>query len=225
MNDFTFDLPVLTEPVAAAADFPLALYDGMCRAIDAAYTADEAKDIRDKALAFEVYSRQAKNIEAERRACEIRLRAERKAGELLRDMEKARGATEPGTNRGTTRSRDTTASTTTLRDLGISKQQSSDWQRLAAVPEDDFEAALSDRNKKPTTAGIIRDATLADPERVPVAPDALWLWGRLRDFDRDGLLTKDPSDVLLTMTSEMLDDVHTLAPRVAAWLFKIGRTE
>ncbi len=57
----------------------LARYDAMCRAIDEAYQFDEVKDIRDKALAIEVYSRQAKNIYAEKRACEIRLRAERKA--------------------------------------------------------------------------------------------------------------------------------------------------
>ena len=50
-------------------------YDAMCRAIDAAFEVDEVKEIRDQALAFEVYSRQARNIEAERRACEIRLRA------------------------------------------------------------------------------------------------------------------------------------------------------
>jgi hypothetical protein len=43
----------------------------------------EIKDIRDKALALEPYSRQARNTEAERQACEIRLRAERKAGQLL----------------------------------------------------------------------------------------------------------------------------------------------
>ena len=56
-------------------------YDAMCRAIDAAYEVDEAKDIRDKAVALEAYFQQAKNVEAERRACEIRLRAERKAGQ------------------------------------------------------------------------------------------------------------------------------------------------
>ncbi len=67
----------------------LARYDAMCRAIDEAYQIDEVKDIRDKALALEVYARQAKNIEAERRACEIRLRAERKAGELRRQEEKS----------------------------------------------------------------------------------------------------------------------------------------
>lgn len=73
----------------------LARYDAMCRAIDEAYQIDEVKDIRDKALALEVYSRQAKNIEAERRACEIRLRAERKAGELRRQEEKSKGAAAP----------------------------------------------------------------------------------------------------------------------------------
>jgi hypothetical protein len=49
------------------------------------------------------------------------------------------------------------------------------------------------------------------------------LWGRLLDFERDGLLDKTPADVLETMTPEMLDDTHTLAPRVARWLSKIGR--
>lgn len=78
---------------------------------------------------------------AERHACEIRLRAERRAGQLLRETEKARGAREPGTDRGATPSTDTRAST--LRDFGISKGQSSRWQQLAAVPEGDFEAALA----------------------------------------------------------------------------------
>jgi hypothetical protein len=31
--------------------------------------------------------------------------------------------------------------------------------------------------------------------------------------------------VLSTMTPSMLDDVHTLAPRVAAWLKKIGTSK
>jgi hypothetical protein len=65
------------------------------------------------------------------RAIEIRLRAECNTGELLALADKAKGAAEPGTNRGTTRSRDDTASLT-LRELGISKKQSSTWQRLAA---------------------------------------------------------------------------------------------
>jgi transposase len=45
-----------------------------------------------------------------------------------------KGAREFGTARGTTRSDESTASTT-LSDIGISKPQSSNWQRLAAVCE------------------------------------------------------------------------------------------
>ena len=67
----------------------LVKYDAMCRAIDAAYQVDEAKSIRDKAVAMEAYFQQAKNTEAERRACEIRLRAERKAGQILKRMVKS----------------------------------------------------------------------------------------------------------------------------------------
>jgi len=72
----------------------------------------------------------------ERRACEIRLRAERKAGQLLATGEKNKGTAQP------TRSSDTT----TLRDLGISKDQSSKWQQLAGVPERQFEAAGQKRS-------------------------------------------------------------------------------
>lgn len=67
----------------------LALYDSMVHAIAECHRVDEVKDIRDKAAALEAYARQAKNVEAERKACEIRLRAERKAGDLLASMQKA----------------------------------------------------------------------------------------------------------------------------------------
>jgi hypothetical protein len=209
-------------PPVNQGKFPLTLYDGMCRAIDAAYTVDEAKDIRDRALAFEIYARQAKNVEAERRACKVRLRAERKAGQLDKQRQKAK-AGPPRTigfpmepiNRGAP----------TLAELGVSKKQAHTWRKLADVPQELFDAVLVDPDRKPTTAGIIAAATPPEPEVIPVSKDALWLWGRLRDFERDGLLAQLPGDVLLTMTPQMLDDVHRLAPTVSAWLRQIGAAD
>jgi hypothetical protein len=196
----------------ASAGTTLARYDTMCRAIAEAYAVDEVKDIRDKAVAFEAYARQAKNTEAERSACEIRLRAERRVGQLLAEMDKAKGAAEPGTNRGATRSHADTASPRTLSDMGISKTQSARWQQLAAVPETQFEAALASPDK-PTTTGII-----SPPKQEPMDPRALWLWGRLRDFERDGLLSADHNEIINAMTDGMRADVRRLAPMVTEWL-------
>lgn len=221
MNDVSLPMEM---PVVGGSGFPLALYDAMCRAIDVAHAIDEVKDIRDKALAFEVYARQAKNIDAERRAVDIRLRAERKAGELDKEREKAKAA--PGNQyTGPVPSGNGSNSPPTLRELGISPKQAHQWRKLSEIPKDEFETALADRSRKPTTAGLIREHTPPDPERVPVSPDALWLWGRLNDFDRDGLLSAKPTDVLLTMTPSMLDDVHRIAPRVVAWLQRIGKID
>jgi len=203
-------------PCSGPAESRLVRYDAMVRAIDAAFEVDEVKDIRDQAIAFEVYARQAKNTEAERKACEIRLRAERKAGKLLKQMEKAKGALRPG-NTASPREEETP----TLADRGVSKKQSSDWQKLADIPEQEFEAALTDQTAKPTTAGIIR--ANEEPKPNPVSEEALWLWGTLCDFEREGLLEKDPREILSSMTPKMLDEVHTLAPRVATWLKKIGK--
>jgi hypothetical protein len=115
--------------------------------------------LRDKALALQTYAKQANNVEAERRACEIRLRAERKAGALLKEMEKAKGAREPGIGKAGRNAveRNDRVSTKTLADYGLSKDQSSRWQKLADVPEDEFEQRLRGSDK-PTTSGIIEAA-------------------------------------------------------------------
>lgn len=62
------------------------------------------------------------------------LRAEKKAGQLLAEWEKNKGG-RPGENPSV----DTRGKTKTLRELGISYDQSSQWQKLAAVPEEEFE--------------------------------------------------------------------------------------
>jgi hypothetical protein len=99
-----------------------------------------------------------------------------------------------------------------LADLGVSRDQSSKWQQLAAVPEEDFEAALA-APEKPSTRGII-----SKPKQEPMDPDALWLWGRLRDFENKGILDRNHDEIIGAMTDAMRDDVARLSDRVADWL-------
>ena len=91
---------------------------------------DEVKEIRDKAEALRAYAKQSgESLEMQNLCAEIRLRSERRGGELLKEQDKNRGAAEPGTNRGTaTRSQGETTSPPKLSDLGINKSQSSRWQ-------------------------------------------------------------------------------------------------
>jgi hypothetical protein len=186
----------------------LELYDSMVTAIAECHRIDEVKPIRDKARALELYAQQARNLEAERRAAEVRVRAERRAGELLQDMAE-HGERDPG--KGGDRKSQSQPETVKLSDLGITKTQSSRWQALAAVPKNDFETALKGPNK-PTTTGFI-------PKVVkPIDPKALWLWGRMLDFERDGFLNSEPQSLHDEMSPAMQDDMRRLLPLVAGFL-------
>jgi hypothetical protein len=194
----------------------LVRYDAMCRAIAEAYEVDEVKDIRDKAIALETYARQAHNIENERQACLIRLRAERKCGELLKEIEKAKGG---GDQRHPSHD---TRGAPTLRERGISYDQSSRWQKLADVPEDRFEAALADPDVIPTTSGILQAEA---PKRgFTVSDDGVWLWGELRGLVEDRI-NSPAEELMATMEQWMRDDVRRWAPLVARWFMAIGQEE
>jgi hypothetical protein len=115
----------------SAFGMKLVRYDAMCCAIAEAHAIDEVKDIRDKAEALAVYARQAKDTAAERQCREIRLRAERRAGLLLKQRSRPTRWNEGCEGRPSS-----------LADFGITKNQSANWQRLAEVPEATFEEAL-----------------------------------------------------------------------------------
>ena len=106
-----------------------------------ARSVDEVKDIRDKAIAMAAYARQAKNRDLEADAVEIRLRAERRAGELLTEMEKNQGAVAGKTG---CKGRPVLDSKPKLADFGVSKTQSSRWQALASIPQDKFASVVAD---------------------------------------------------------------------------------
>ncbi len=120
-------------------------YDEMCRAISVCHSTDEVKMVRDQAEAIRVYAFQAKNIEAERQAAEIRIRAERRWGQLYRDSEKPRGGDRGNQHTGGKVPQDDLA---TLDDMAVSKNQSSRWQQLADSSDKNFEKALNKAGAK-----------------------------------------------------------------------------
>ena len=146
-------LPALKDGVSRAIWMnSLIKYDTARFALQQAVEIDEVKDIRDKAQAMAAYARQANDTKLVEWATEIKVRAERKAGQMLTEMPK-----NPGNLKNSSRSHDVT--TTKLEDLGITKNQSSRWQKLAAVPDDQFEQAVSAAKEvagEVTTAAMLR---------------------------------------------------------------------
>jgi hypothetical protein len=206
-----------------------ARYADMCRAIRECHRVDEVKQIRDKVLALEVYARQAKNTNAERLACEIRLRAERRAGVLLMHMAKAelrdaRGGDRKSTSCNTTLIGEIKAPPS-LVDLGISRDQSSKWQKLAQVSEAEFESALGAPGKMPSTASLLKRATPITPPFSMTAMDgsttmnplSLWVWDVVRSFERKDLAHQVPAAVFGGMTATMQSDLARLVPELCDW--------
>jgi hypothetical protein len=174
----------------------------MCRAIDAAYAIDEVKAIHDKAAMLQAAARVAKNVEAETRAYEIRMRAARKAGTLSKLIPKATA--------NQYASGDIPPKQRVLEEAGIAKRDASDWERLSEVPEEEFETALSSKS--------VRE--LID-KPTPISGDALLFIGTMRDFERRGYLARTPADFMATMDETMLEEVYRIAPLASDWLATI----
>jgi N6-adenosine-specific RNA methylase IME4 len=106
-------------------------YDRACRAIAEAKLADEVLDIRDRAIAIKAYARQAKNKGLEADAFEIRIRAERRLGEMMAQQPKAPA----GNPNWVSKKPDSPA---TLAEVGIDKNLAHRARTLAAMSGNDF---------------------------------------------------------------------------------------
>lgn len=146
----------------------LALIDRARSALAQAETLSDIGAVREVAERARRYASAAKlGREAENHAARLRIEAERKAGALLAETEKHRG------NPDRVRSEHPTALPPKLSDLGISKQQSSDWQRIARVPDEVFEAHVSEAQRKGealTTSGVVQVARQIERVRRAAEP-------------------------------------------------------
>lgn len=143
----------------------LVRYEHARTALAECYRVDEVKDIRDKAEAMAAYARQAKDSELIQYATEIKVRAERRCGELLATTEKNRGAAGVGTSAVQRDYR----TPPTLEEMGLTKNESSRYQQLAAMPDEHFETAVATAKAtagEVTTAFMLREAKKAKPAPI-----------------------------------------------------------
>ena len=160
----------------------LVRYDAACRALAEAKTVDEAKQLRDKAEAMRAYARQAKNKDLETDAAEIRMRAERRLGEMLA-LAKEAGQISPG-QPPKNGAAEEPFSRVTLGEAGIDKKLSSRAQKLAAVPEDQFEGMLGEwrdrvaQEGERVTTRLLREGEKQGRDERLAKADVTWPAGR-----------------------------------------------
>jgi len=103
----------------------------------------------DKAEAMRADARQAKDDTLESYASKIKIHAERKAGELLRGMDLLKGRPRKGRH------------DVRLSDVRVNEKQSERWQKIADIPELEFEKAIEGGGRVTTTAVLLLHKTLS----------------------------------------------------------------
>lgn len=126
-------------------------------------TVQDAVDLSSLAKAAEEFARRAKlGLSAQNHAASIRLRSERRAGELLAEMKETGQRTMGGRPAPEPENDCQPGNRSSLADLGINGQQSSRWQKLAANFTDDDISNISEeatlKGEELTTAGLFRTA-------------------------------------------------------------------
>lgn len=121
-----------------AAD--LCLYDQACRALAEARRIDEVMSVRDESERLRLYARQAKDRDLMADAVEIRLRAERRLGFLLKEAKQVGQIAEgrPAKNCAEPEQ----FPRVTLDEAGIDRKLSSMAQKRASISEQAFDAML-----------------------------------------------------------------------------------
>ena len=159
----------------------LETWDSLRNAIDQAHSLLDLKSIRIQAEAYRYALKVAGEApEVVRKACQIKLRAERRAGELMQQMPK-QGPGEYKRSQG--------ATVQTLDEQGIDKRDASKWQRIASIPDHEFESWLTTA-KDITTAGALQVSRSFQekPEKTPSAKPVSEFTGRY------SVILADPSN-------------------------------
>ena len=156
--------------VIDTVDQALVMVDRAYSALSAAVDFQGTRQVRNLAVAAAAFASEAKDTRLLSRATELRARAERKAGAMLREAaEKGQRATRDGNVNQ--HSRVSKGATPTLAEIGITRDQSSAWQAVAKLSENEFEAAVETTKAVThsiTTPRVVHAAKQAKARDIPM---------------------------------------------------------
>jgi hypothetical protein len=210
-------------PDATAAPLP-AVYEAAQKALAACSKIDECKTWADKAQALASYARQANDDSLRVMAVRIHARAERRAGELLKQIPRGDESTrygQDGTVPPITR-------TQAAEEAGLSERQRKTALRIANVPEPEFEAAIGQPNPPTITELAARGTAVRPvepptrvyvPDNIPPAPagQAVKAQTMLREFAAF-CGTTNPAAVARACAALDVEALHGYVETIDSWL-------
>jgi 16S rRNA G966 N2-methylase RsmD len=119
----------------------LVKWDAIRTAIESSKDIEELTAIKDQLRAYQILAEQSKqSADVQSKIAIYKARADRKCGEWLKDNVK----------QGGDRKTESKSSMSTLKDLGVTKDESSRLQKIASIPEDKFEGILAEAERETT---------------------------------------------------------------------------
>jgi len=152
-------LPAITP---AQAKLPQT-YEAAREALAACQNIDECKNWSDRAAALASYAKQAEDETLMKMATRIKARAVRRSGELLKQIEPARGGDRRSDQWAD--ARPLVSRSDAARDAGMSPHQAKQAGRVANVPAEEFEA-LVESDSPPTVTELARQGTTPKPRPI-----------------------------------------------------------
>lgn len=119
----------------------------------------------------------------------------------------------------------------TAADLGLRRDEIHDARKLRDAERENPGLirrsldAMIERGEEPTRAALKREVIDQTVHQKVMNPKALWVWGRIKDFEREGVLRQDPAKILNDMTEPMRADVRRFLPEVVGFLTAMEQSQ
>ena len=161
-----------TNEIVAREEHQIVLLERVRAQLAEARSIEDVLELRDQTSALQTYARKKKlNEESMRELTELQIRVQRRLGEMTAAMEKTRpGGAIDGKKGGSRVHGGDSRKSDALAAVGLTKQEASTYERLAAIPEERFEEEV----KKPgaTTRSLARVGGQHRPRRGGRKPQA-----------------------------------------------------